>query len=593
MKNSALQAPASRFVYVIVIVVALLQGLTLNATSDYLIRSSWQVPGSLVWLPMLLALFVPSVFSYLINRFSSAALWAGLLLTAVLCVWMNFWYLSEATAGHTRELSSLIPLMVLLFWLILPWFQLRQLSGSWNPDYALLTEQYVRNTVLGALAGLIGLLVMGMLFLAVYLFRIVNLEFLSDWLNDSLYFWMSFCLGFNISLVFIRTVFTFSTGKIAGYVARVLLPLLTVIGVIAAGGLLLSVVTGVRVSGLGSFTMIWFVSLNILLLNLVYGNECVPRFRSWLNGLVLAGVLLLNVFSLLSVYGILVRVNQYSWSIDRLYGFCIALFLAVVVLAYSAALLWKRSGWAGLLGPVNKAGLLILMAIILVISSPLADFKQITANSILAGIEKGRIKVTSDIRYTLEDLGKRGEAALAVLNENPEYSKALTYSSYDQDNRRTLREVMLTVAGSPALPESWWEGKYDVTRAWFCTESSAGGECLGFMADADGDGQDDALVCVSGYSDLSFYCQIWQQATEVTDGQPDKQVWEERDYQDIQYASEEEKQAAWAALKAGHYSLKPKVWMMVVPEPEKGAEPEQAPEVIQEPATPAPLVIQP
>lgn len=75
---------------------------------------------------------VPSVFSYLINRFSSAALWAGLLLTAVLCVWMNFWYLSEATAGHTRELSSLIPLMVLLFWLILPWFQLRQLSGSWN-----------------------------------------------------------------------------------------------------------------------------------------------------------------------------------------------------------------------------------------------------------------------------------------------------------------------------------------------------------------------------------------------------------------------------------------------------------------------------
>lgn len=252
--------------------------------------------GSLVWLPMLLALFVPSVFSYLINRFSSAALWTGLLLTAVLCVWMNYWYLSEATAGHTRELSSLIPLMVLLFWLILPWFQLRQLSGSWNPDYALLTEQYVRNTVLGALAGLIGLLVMGMLFLAVYLFRIVNLEFLSDWLNDSLYFWMSFCLGFNISLVFIRTVFTFSTGKIAGYVARVLLPLLTVIGVIAAGGLLLSVVTGVRVSGLGSFTMIWFVSLNILLLNLVYGNECVPRFRSWLNGLVLAGVLLLNVF---------------------------------------------------------------------------------------------------------------------------------------------------------------------------------------------------------------------------------------------------------------------------------------------------------
>ncbi|WP_432692525.1 DUF7057 domain-containing protein [Morganella morganii] len=567
MKNSTVPVPASRFVYFIVIVVALLQGLALNATSDYLIRSSWQLPGSLVWLPMLLALFVPTVFSYLINRFSSAALWTGLVLTAALCVWMNYWYLSEATAGHTRELSSLIPLLVLLFWLILPWFQLWQSSGSRNPDYALLTEQYVRNTVLGALAGLIGLLVMGMLHLAVYLFRIVNLEFLSGWLDDSLYYWLSFCLGFNVSLVFVRSVFSFSTGKIAGYVARVLLPLLTVIGVIAAGGLLLSVVTGVRVSGLGSFTMIWFVALNIILLNLVYGNECVPRFRSWLSGLVLAGVLLLNVFSLSSVYGILVRVNQYSWSMDRLYGFSIALFLAVVVLAYSVALLWKRSGWAELLGPVNKAGLLALMAIILVISSPLADFKQITANSILAGIEKGRIKVTSDIRYTLEDLGKRGEAVLTVLNDNPEYRKALTYSSYDQDNRRTLQDVLLTVPGSPELPESWWEGKPDVTRSWFCTETSANGECLGFMADADGDGQDEAVVCITGYSDTSLYCQIWQQTTEVAEGEPDKLVWTERDYQDIQYASEADQQAAWAALKAGHYSLKPKKWMMVTPEP--------------------------
>ncbi|MEM8182896.1 DUF4153 domain-containing protein [Morganella morganii subsp. sibonii] len=567
MKNSTVPVPASRFVYFIVIVVALLQGLALNATSDYLIRSSWQLPGSLVWLPMLLALFVPTVFSYLINRFSSAALWTGLVLTAVLCVWMNYWYLSEATAGHTRELSSLIPLLVLLFWLILPWFQLWQSSGSRNPDYALLTEQYVRNTVLGALAGLIGLLVMGMLHLAVYLFRIVNLEFLSGWLDDSLYYWLSFCLGFNVSLVFVRSVFSFSTGKIAGYVARVLLPLLTVIGVIAASGLLLSVVTGVRVSGLGSFTMIWFVALNIILLNLVYGNECVPRFRSWLSGLVLAGVLLLNVFSLSSVYGILVRVNQYSWSMDRLYGFSIALFLAVVVLAYSVALLWKRSGWTELLGPVNKAGLLVLMAVILVISSPLADFKQITANSILAGIEKGRIKVTSDIRYTLEDLGKRGEAVLTVLNDNPEYRKALTYSSYDQDNRRTLQEVLLTVPGSPELPESWWEGKPDVTRSWFCTETSANGECLGFMADADGDGQDEAVVCITGYSDTSLYCQIWQQTTEVAEGEPDKLVWTESDYQDIQYASEADQQAAWAALKAGHYSLKPKKWMMVTPEP--------------------------
>ncbi|XKD93317.1 hypothetical protein ACISK3_00915 [Morganella morganii] len=58
MKNSAVPVPVSRLVCFIVIVMAILRGLTLNTTSDYLIRSSWQVPGSLVWLPMLLAVFV-------------------------------------------------------------------------------------------------------------------------------------------------------------------------------------------------------------------------------------------------------------------------------------------------------------------------------------------------------------------------------------------------------------------------------------------------------------------------------------------------------------------------------------------------------
>ncbi|XKD93318.1 hypothetical protein ACISK3_00920 [Morganella morganii] len=110
---------------------------------------------------------------------------------------------------------------------------------------------------------------------------------------------------------------------------------------------------------------------------------------------------------------------------------------------------------------VNKAALLVLMAVILMISSPLADFKQITANSVLAGIEKGRIKVTSDIRYTPEGLGKRGETVLAVLNKNPEYRKALKLSPYDREDSRTLREVLLSVP-SPVLPESWWAGNPDV-----------------------------------------------------------------------------------------------------------------------------------
>ncbi|MFV8208550.1 DUF4153 domain-containing protein, partial [Enterobacter cloacae complex sp.6701988] len=94
-------------------------------------------------------------------------------------------------------------------------------------------------------------------------------------------------------------------------------------------GLAISLFTGVHytASELGSGTMLCFVILNVIFINALYGDGSTQfQFKAIINGFVLISIVLLNAFSALSLYGILVRVNQYSWSVSRLYAFAIALF---------------------------------------------------------------------------------------------------------------------------------------------------------------------------------------------------------------------------------------------------------------------------
>lgn len=101
------------------------------------------------------------------------------------------------------------------------------------------------------------------------------------------------------------------------------------------------------------------------------------------------------------------RVNQYSWSVSRLYAFSIALFFTVIIFAYSFAIIRRRTLWAKSLGTINKVGIVGLMAAILMINSPIADFNRITANSILASIENGKIDVNPRLAFALKNSGPK------------------------------------------------------------------------------------------------------------------------------------------------------------------------------------------
>lgn len=545
--------------YLIIILLAIVQGIVIAATMSYSIRSDSQLDATTVYLPMLLAIFVPSVVSYLITNAKSVIFYLSIALTIALTCWINFWHSQDfKNAADANPIVAFITLTVLLFFM-LPWMQLLHMTRSWRINYNCLMGLYIKNTFLGVLAAAIGGLLTLIVKLASFLFGIVNLHFLSDFLDNDVIYWVSFAIGFNISLAFLRASFDIQLSNFASFIARFFLPLLNVVAIIFLVGFVISSFSGLPSAGLGSAVMLWFIILNLIFINFVYGDgSTLYQFRKGLNAFVLINILLLNVFSGLSLYGILVRVNQYSWSVERLYAFTIALFLALVVFAYSLAIIRKKTTWMTSLGAINKIGILSLIAIILIINSPIANFKTITINSIVAGVNNGKIKVNSSLAYDLKQLGAEGKLAFEQLNSNPEYQKLFKISPYAEEPRKSLKEVLVQAKNSPTLPDSWFSLGDDLSSAWYCTSKHDPYSCLGFMADVNQDGQDEVVMCHSYSTSLAIECNIWRQTN---------QSWDVADTQTLAFDTVQKKDDAWDNLLNGKFTLAPKEWLNIAPAP--------------------------
>ncbi|WP_272668946.1 DUF4153 domain-containing protein [Providencia sp. PROV151] len=509
--------------YFIIVILAVMQGIVITATTDYAIRIESQLSTTTLYLPILLAIFVPSAISYLITNAKSGIFYLNIVVIIGLIFWLNYWHAQDfKNPADTDPFFAFITLTVLFFFM-LPWMQLWQVTRTWKIDYGCLMGLYIKNTFLGVLAAAIGGLLTLIIKIASFLFDIVNLNFLSEALDNDVIYWVSFALGFNVSLVFLRATLNVQLSNFASFIARFFLPLLNIVAVIFLGGFVVSYFSGLSSTNLGSAVMLWFLILNLIFINFVYGDGTNQyQYRTGLNGFVLVSIILLNAFSVLSLYGILVRVNQYSWSVERLYAFTIALFLFVLVFAYSIAIIYKRSAWMSYLGFINKAGILSLIAIILVINSPIADFKRITLNSILAGVENGKIKVNSSLAYDLKQLGEKGQQAFEQLNNNPEYQKLFQTSPYEEEQRKPLKSVLIQAKNSPTIPDNWFDLGENLSSAWYCTSQYDPYPCVGFMADVNQNNQNDVVMCYSYPSSSSIDCNIWQQT---------EQSWELMDTQ--------------------------------------------------------------
>jgi hypothetical protein len=414
------------------LIFGLVQGLLLLLAQIFVEHGLWpasEIGGRFAWYSVALA--VPTLLVLAWDGGSArrlAQVGAGLAVTlALLGAWSG-----EQTGSHSNTTAVLIPYFLTLavgWYVFLPFAQIWQRSGRWQFPYPQLFEHSWNNAFTLAIAAGFTALFRGLLSLWAGLFQVVGIEFFQE-LFSSRYF----------NYPVLTTVFAFAlylarrhvqavnvARRIVLTVFRLLLPLLAFIALLFLAELPFSGLAPLWRTGFATPLMLALIVLMIVFVNaVVQDGSGKPPYHRWLRRLVEAAVLLLPVYVGLAGYSLGLRVAQHGWSVDRFWGMLLVGLGGLYAFGYALAV-WRRRGgaWPALVGRINVGMALVVLALAVLVNSPLLDARRIAVASQTARLLDGRIGAEQfDYRYLRFELGRAGEQALAELQRLERHAQA-------------------------------------------------------------------------------------------------------------------------------------------------------------------------
>ncbi|WP_105175154.1 DUF4153 domain-containing protein [Pseudoalteromonas sp. T1lg122] len=262
----------------------------------------------------------------------------------------------------------------------------------------------------------------GILNLGAGLFAVLEIEFFKELLKKDWFVIPVLNLAFGFAIIVFRniihTVDNIST--ILQTLIKFLLPALTIVSL---GFLITLPFTGLGAlwkTGSGSLLVMWLQALTLFFVNTVYQDESHQRpYNLVLHRLVFIGVALLPIYSLISIYGLWLRIEQYGLTVDRCWAILVWALLACFSFGYLVGILRKRDAWLETLSSVNIAMGIAVLAAMLLVNSPILNFQYISAQSQLSRLEEGKISYDDfDYAYFGRSLGRQGYLQLQTLKEH-------------------------------------------------------------------------------------------------------------------------------------------------------------------------------
>jgi len=154
----------------------------------------------------------------------------------------------------------------------------------------------------------------------------------------------------------------------------------------------------------------------VVLINAAYQDGASPPARVLAVSARIACLLLVPL-TLLAGYALALRVADHGWSADRVIAAASLLVAACYAGGYAAAAL--RRGWLRTLAGVNIAAAFVVLAVLVLLLSPILDPGRIAVNSQLARLASGQIALRQlDVAYLHHHGARHGRAALARLEES-------------------------------------------------------------------------------------------------------------------------------------------------------------------------------
>jgi hypothetical protein len=436
--------------------IAFLQGLCLLALYRSVEFDFWP-SESPVWafplwtlaiaVPLLLLLSIDSENYRTVAKYV-AAYGAVIALLAVYTGW-------QAEPFHEFPIESMTAVFVITIGLasFKALMYLQQRANRVPLTYEVLFTNSWRNFLIGVLAGIFMLIFFLILQLWGQLFRIIGIDFFRDLFSEDWFLFpvLAVAFGLGISLFRDLTHVIDNITKLLHWLIKLLLPLLLLVAAIFLGALPFTGLDLLWDTGNGTALLLWLLALVLFFTNAVYqdGREENP-YPVMLHRAIYAGLCLMPVVAALAFYGLLLRLQQYGWTIERCWAFVAWLILGLFAVGYLVGIVRRRDAWTGELARVNTAMGLVVLAIMLLANSPLLDFRKLSLSSQLGRVEAGKMTLADfDFWYAKNHLARPGYLAMEQMKAD--------IGDSDPELLAMINEPVHRAFAAPANVDRLWE----------------------------------------------------------------------------------------------------------------------------------------
>jgi hypothetical protein len=295
-----------------------------------------------------------------------------------------------------------------------------------------------------ALAALFVLVFGLILMLWAGLFRVIEIDFFSELFRKDWFLFpvLGFAHGLGVMIFRELTRIIDNITRLLQGLIKLLLPLVILVAVIFLAALPFTGLEVLWSTGRGTALLLWLTAIILFFANAVYqdGRGANP-YPAIVHRLIYFGLSALPVLCALSLYGLVLRLNQYGWTVERSWAFVAWLVLALFSAGYVWGIVRRRAEWPEALARVNTIMGLVVLALVLLANSPLMDFRKISLKSQLARVDSGEIQLDGfDFFYAHHHLARPGYLALErwkadIGDSNPELLARI-------ENPRQLRSAV-------------------------------------------------------------------------------------------------------------------------------------------------------
>ncbi|WP_057108630.1 DUF4153 domain-containing protein [Citrobacter freundii] len=505
-------AEISRTTRLGMIFIGLLQGALCYLLMTYLVphNDGWLFYG----MPATIA--ITSALLLTVVSFKQRALWYWMALIFVVVLAMSAWLkwqVEDSDKWRQHEVFMFYGWRLLLMaMLALPWIQYSLHVSREQARY----PHFYRQLWLNALTLLIVFFANGLFWLVLLLwsemFKLVGIPFFSTLFFDTDWFgYVAFGLITALAVVLARTQSRLVTAgqKLLTFIATGLLPL---VALLALMFILTLPFTGLevisqRVSAAGLMSTLTLLLLLLMAMVREPQKEALP-YPGALRYLIKCAVAVTPIYTLIAGWALWVRIQQYGWTPERLYGVLVVVVLLVWSFGYLASILRRGRNPLELQGPVILGVSLLALGLLVLLSSPVIDAWRISVNSHMGLYHSGKIKPDQVSLYMLDHSGKPGRAALAALQKdvafNQDSKRRRDLNSLLQGSRDPVKELTATqlvskvviAPGSEKPDDAFWSFvKAQGYRITSCAEQNA---CVLVNQDLNADGHPEQVLYAFG-----------------------------------------------------------------------------------------------